>query len=80
MAFALKRTIVLFVALMVTLAAAYLGYQLAQGTMSAPSFGDVQQIDSVGHKEGHKVPPACYGTAPGHDKVREKNKNCTNQP
>ena len=39
------------------------------------------QTDLTGHGERHgkgpeKTPRACYGTAPGHDTVREKNPNC----
>lgn len=61
-----------FVILAVALASTYVGYQLAQG-QSLAQIGETIGIDTTGHKDGHKVPPACYN---GNPNVQEKNKHC----
>ena len=75
MAIAIRRTSILLVVLAVALASAYMGFQLANG-QSIADIGRTIGVESAGHKSGHRPPPACYGTAPGHDTVREKNPNC----
>ncbi len=77
MSAAAKRISIWLVIGAVAILSLFLGYQLA-GSPSGESagFNESTSVDLLGHKDGHKVPPACYGTAPGHDRVREKNKNC----
>ena len=70
-----RRISISLVVLAVALASAYMGFQLAQG-QSVADIGRTIGFESVNHKSGHQVPPACYGTAPGHDTVRENNPNC----
>ena len=74
MAIAFRRVSIWFVVLAVALASAYMGFQLAQG-QSPADIGRTVGLDTMSHKDGHKVPPACYN-APPHAAVQEKNKHC----
>ncbi len=77
MSAAAKRTSIWLVIMAVAVLSLIVGYQLAGSPSGeAADFGRSTTVDLLGHKDGHKVPPACYGTAPGHDNVREKNKHC----
>ena len=63
-----------FVILAVALGSSYMGYQLARG-QSPADIGQTIGIDTTSHKDGHKVPPACYN-APPQAGVHDKNKHC----
>ena len=73
MAIAFRRVSIWFVVLAVALASAYMGFQLAQG-QSPADIGRTIGIDTLGHKPGHKPPPACY-KAPPQAGVHEKHCN-----
>ena len=77
MSAAAKRTSIWLVIVAVAILSLFVGYQLAEAPSGeSAGFGQSTTVDLLGHKDKHKVPPACYGTAPGHDTVREKNKHC----